>query len=91
MRPVKETLKLRQRTAEEDKAIILIPNHELEVLFPPRFLVQSINSRELACFTDIFMAIEYSLYVHLAPGQKFNPNLSKQAIRDVKIKIDSIG
>ncbi|OWZ00582.1 hypothetical protein PHMEG_00028192 [Phytophthora megakarya] len=58
----------------------MILNHEIEVPFPPRFLVQSMDARQIACFTDIFMAIEYPLYAHLAPGQKFSHNLSKQAL-----------
>lgn len=67
--PPAETLELRTRPRDEDKVLLMILNHEIEVPYPPPFLVQSMDVRELACFTDIFMAIEYPLYAHLAPGQ----------------------
>ncbi|OWZ20535.1 hypothetical protein PHMEG_0005038 [Phytophthora megakarya] len=59
----------------------MILNHELDVPFPPRFLVQS------TCFTDIFLTIEYPLYAHLAPGQKLSP---KQEIRKFKASLSRV-
>ncbi|EGZ09066.1 hypothetical protein PHYSODRAFT_412822, partial [Phytophthora sojae] len=58
----------------------MILNHEIEVPAPPYFLVQSMTASELSCFTDIFLAIEYPLYAHLAPGQRFGEHMTKQAI-----------
>ncbi|KAE9331822.1 hypothetical protein PF008_g15238 [Phytophthora fragariae] len=58
----------------------MILNHEIEVPGPPPFLKQSMTSTELAIFTDIFLAVEYPLYAHLAPGQQFGDNMSRQAI-----------
>ncbi|KAG3075886.1 hypothetical protein PI124_g17980 [Phytophthora idaei] len=65
---VEPTLQLRERTDDENKSLLMVLNHELQVPFPPRFLIRSMDARELAYFTDIFMAIEYPLYAHLAPG-----------------------
>ncbi|OWZ21775.1 hypothetical protein PHMEG_0003633 [Phytophthora megakarya] len=79
-RRVEEVLQLRERTAEEDKALLMILRHDIEVPYPPRLLVQSMDARELACFVDIFMSIEYQLYAHLTPGQKFSTALPKQEI-----------
>ncbi|KAF1792389.1 hypothetical protein GQ600_7134 [Phytophthora cactorum] len=61
---------LRTRSPDEDKAIQMILNHELE----------SMTALELAFFTDLFMAIEYPLYAHLAPGQKFGANMSQYTL-----------
>ncbi|KAG1712695.1 hypothetical protein DVH05_000435 [Phytophthora capsici] len=71
---------LRDMTDEEKQAIEMILHHQLEVPIPPRFLIQIMDARELAAFTDLFMAIEYPLYAHLLPGQRFGPNMSIQAI-----------
>ncbi|EEY62405.1 uncharacterized protein PITG_14845 [Phytophthora infestans T30-4] len=46
-------------TDEEKQAIEIILNHQLEVPIPPRFVIQIMDARELAVFTDLFMAIEY--------------------------------
>ncbi|OWZ09254.1 hypothetical protein PHMEG_00018074 [Phytophthora megakarya] len=80
MAPAQALTQLRERTKDEDNALLMILNHEIEVPAPPNFLVQSMTAWELACFTDIFLAIEYPLYAHLAPGQRFGENLSKQAL-----------
>ncbi|KAE9358618.1 hypothetical protein PR003_g1163 [Phytophthora rubi] len=67
-----ETLAVPRRcTEEEDRALLMILTHELEVPHPPRFLVQTMTGEEIARFIDIFKAIEYPLYAHLAPGQRF--------------------
>ncbi|KAG1706310.1 hypothetical protein DVH05_001458 [Phytophthora capsici] len=58
----------------------MILHHQLEVPIPPRFLIQIMDARELAAFTDLFMAIEYPLYAHLLPGQRFGSNMTKQVI-----------
>ncbi|KAE9107839.1 hypothetical protein PF010_g12139 [Phytophthora fragariae] len=80
MQPAQSVTKLRARTEDEDKALLMILNHEIEVPGPPAFLKQSRTSTELAYFTDIFLAIEYPLYAHLAPGQQFGQNMSRHAI-----------
>ncbi|KAG3134155.1 hypothetical protein PI126_g18823 [Phytophthora idaei] len=80
MQPAAVLTQLRQRTTEEYRALLMILNHELEVLFPPRFLVQTMAAKEMARFTDIFMNLEYPLYAHLAPGQRFGVSMSKDAI-----------
>jgi hypothetical protein len=68
MKPALPTTKLRQRTTDESKAIVMIVNHEIEVPFVPHFLQLSRTTSELAVLEDIFMALEYQLYAHLAPG-----------------------
>ncbi|KAE9029847.1 hypothetical protein PR001_g11415 [Phytophthora rubi] len=80
LKPAKVLTQLRPRTPEEDAALLMILNQEIEVPGPPPFLVQSMTAGEIARFTDLFLGIEYSLYAHLAPGQWFGENLSKQAI-----------
>ncbi|KAE8984818.1 hypothetical protein PR003_g15771 [Phytophthora rubi] len=72
--------KLRDRTEDEDKALLMILTHELEVPAPPSFLEQSMTAEELAIFTDVFMALEYPMYAHLVPGQRFGENMSKAAL-----------
>ncbi|KAG1699897.1 hypothetical protein DVH05_012336 [Phytophthora capsici] len=71
MQPAEKVNRLRTRTADEDKALDMITKGQLEVPVPPRFLIQSMDARELAAFTDNFMAIEYPLYAHLLPGHRF--------------------
>jgi hypothetical protein len=73
-------LMLRKRTPDEVKAIVMILNHEIEVPAVPPFLTQSMNFGELACFEDLFMGLEYPLYAHLQPGQRFFNNMVKGAI-----------
>ncbi|KAE8910802.1 hypothetical protein PF003_g5340 [Phytophthora fragariae] len=80
LRPAKALTQLRQRTADEDAALLMIMSQEIEVPRPPNFLVQSMNAGEIARFTDRFLGIEYPLYAHLMPGQWFGENLTKQAI-----------
>lgn len=80
MKPAEPTSVLRGMTDEEKQAIEMILQHKLEVPIPPRFLIQIMDARELAIFTDLFLAIEYPLYAHLLPGQRFGPNMTKQAI-----------
>lgn len=80
MRPVERVLELRQRTTEEDRALVMILTHELELARPPAFLIQSMDAEELAVFTDLFHAIEYPLYAHLAPGQRFGEDMSREAL-----------
>jgi hypothetical protein len=80
MEPAIPTLRLRERTPDEAKAIIMILNHEIEIPRVPAFLTQLMTAGELACFEDLFMALEYPLYAHLAPGQRFFNNMSKSAI-----------
>ncbi|KAE9316266.1 hypothetical protein PR003_g18764 [Phytophthora rubi] len=80
LRPAKALTQLRQRTADEDAALLMIMSQEIEVPRPPNFLVQSMNAGEIARFTDLFWGIEYPLYAHLMPGQWFGENLTKQAI-----------
>ncbi|EEY52922.1 uncharacterized protein PITG_19622 [Phytophthora infestans T30-4] len=63
MRPAEPIRVLREMTDEEKQAIEMILNHQLEVPIPPRFLIQIMDARELAVFTDLFMAIEYPLVV----------------------------
>ncbi|KAE9293501.1 hypothetical protein PF008_g24783 [Phytophthora fragariae] len=46
----------------------------------PSFLEQSMTAEELAIFTDVFMALEYPMYAHLVPGQRFGENMSKAAL-----------
>ncbi|KAG3159026.1 hypothetical protein PC128_g21375 [Phytophthora cactorum] len=38
------------------------------------------TAQELATFSDIFMDLEYPVYAHLVPGQRFRANMSKAAI-----------
>jgi len=78
--PATPTLRLRERTKDEVQAIVMILNHELEVPRLPPFLTQSMDAGELACFEDLFMSLEYPMYAHLAPGQRFFDNMSKSAI-----------
>lgn len=73
MRPAEPIRVLREMTDEEKQAIEMILNHQLEVPIPPRFLIQIMDARELAVFTDLFMAIEYPLYAHLLRGQRYGP------------------
>ncbi|KAG6594067.1 uncharacterized protein IUM83_19670 [Phytophthora cinnamomi] len=80
LRPADPTTQLRERTEDETKAIVMILNHEIEVPKVPPFLKRSMDPSELACFADIFMALEYPLYAHLAPGQRFFGNMPKGAI-----------
>lgn len=80
MKPAEPVRELRERTEEENQALVMILNHQLEVPVPPRFLVLSMTVVELAAFTDIFMALEYPLYAHLAPGQRYGTGLGKQSI-----------
>ncbi|KAE9181101.1 hypothetical protein PF005_g23007 [Phytophthora fragariae] len=79
-RPVERVVELRGRTADEDRALIMILNHELELARPPTFLIQSMDAEELAVFTDLFHAIEYPLYAHLAPGQRFDNDMACESI-----------
>ncbi|KAE8879755.1 hypothetical protein PF003_g36154 [Phytophthora fragariae] len=79
-RPVERVVELRGRTADEDRALIMILNHELELARPPTFLVQSMDAEELAVFTDLFHAIEFPLYAHLAPGQRFDNDMACESI-----------
>ncbi|KAE9138103.1 hypothetical protein PF010_g1050 [Phytophthora fragariae] len=69
MTPMETLAVPRRYTEEEDRALLMILTHELEVPHPPRFLVQTMTGEEIARFIDIFKAIEYPLYAHLAPGQ----------------------
>jgi hypothetical protein len=78
--PATPTLRLRERTKDEVQAIVMILNHEIEVPRVPPFLTQSMDAGELACFEDLFMSLEYPMYAHLAPGQRFFDNMSKSAI-----------
>ncbi|KAE8966829.1 hypothetical protein PR003_g29349 [Phytophthora rubi] len=80
LQPAELLTQLRERTEDEVKAIVMILNHEIEVPNVPPFLIQSMDPSELACFEDIFMALEYPLYAHLAPGQRFFANMTKGAI-----------
>nr|KAE8948140.1 hypothetical protein PF009_g2272 [Phytophthora fragariae] len=80
LRPADPTTQLCERTEDETKVIVMILNHEIEVPKVPPFLKQSMDPSELACFADIFMALEYPLYAHLAPGQRFFYNMTKGAI-----------
>ncbi|GMF34629.1 unnamed protein product [Phytophthora fragariaefolia] len=80
LRPAEPTNQFRQRTDDEVKAIVMILNHELEVPHVPPFLAQTMGPGELAVFEDLFMAHEYPLYAHLAPGQRFFANMTKGAI-----------
>jgi hypothetical protein len=48
----------------------MILSHEIAVAMAPPFLRQSMTISKLAVFEDMFMALEYPLYAHLAPGQK---------------------
>jgi hypothetical protein len=80
MQPANPTTKVRQRTPEEAKAFVMMLNHEIEVPMVSPFLRQSMTISQLAVFEDIFMALEYPLYAHLAPGQKFYDNLPTSAI-----------
>jgi hypothetical protein len=74
------TTKLRKRTADEKKALVMILNHEIEVPTIPPFLRLSMTPGELAVFEDIFMALEYPLYAHLEPGQRFYDNLTSNVV-----------
>ncbi|GMF29165.1 unnamed protein product [Phytophthora fragariaefolia] len=58
LQPAEPTLQLRERTEDEVKAIVMILNHEIEVPKVPQFLKQSMAPSELACFADIFMALD---------------------------------
>ncbi|KAE9163115.1 hypothetical protein PF004_g30258 [Phytophthora fragariae] len=80
LQPAELLTQLRERTEDEVQAIVMILNHEIEVPNVPPFLIRSMDPSELACFEDIFMALEYPLYAHLAPGQRFFANMTKGAI-----------
>jgi hypothetical protein len=80
MQPATPTSKLRARTADETAALLMILNHEIEVPLVPPFLVQSMEPGELAVFEDLFKALEYSIYAHIAPGQRFFSNMTMAAI-----------
>lgn len=58
----------------------MILNYEIEIPKVPPFLKQSMGPSELACFANIFMALEYPLYAHLVPGQRFFDNMANGAI-----------
>ncbi|GMF20085.1 unnamed protein product [Phytophthora fragariaefolia] len=72
--------RLRERTKDEIAAVEMILNHDIEVPKVPPFLSQFMSPDELAVFEDIFMALEYPIYTHLAPGQRFFDNMSKGAL-----------
>jgi hypothetical protein len=74
------TSKLRPRTADETAAIVMILNHAIDVPAVPSFLTQSMAPGELAVFEDLFKALEYSLYAHIAPGQRFFSNMAPDVI-----------
>jgi hypothetical protein len=80
LEPAVPTMRLRERTADEAAAILMIFNHEIEIPRVRIFLTQSMTAGELACFEDMFMALEYPLYAHLAPGQRFFDNMTKSAL-----------
>lgn len=70
----------RKSTEEEDTAPLMIVTHKLEVSFPPRFLVQIMAGEQMAKFIDLFKAMEYPLFAHLAPGQRVGENMPKQVL-----------
>ncbi|KAG2805982.1 hypothetical protein PC111_g17577 [Phytophthora cactorum] len=80
LQPAKSLTKLRERTVDENAALLLILNHDIEVPRPPDFLLQSMDAEAYATFADIFHSIEYPLYAHLAPGQKFGNDLTREFI-----------
>ncbi|KAG3130942.1 hypothetical protein PI126_g20278 [Phytophthora idaei] len=80
LQPAKSLTKLRERTVDENAALLLILNHDIEVPRPPDFLLQSMDAEAYATFTDIFHSIEYPLYAHLAPGQKFGNDFTREFI-----------
>ncbi|KAG3090894.1 hypothetical protein PI124_g20410 [Phytophthora idaei] len=80
LQPAKSLTKLRERTVDENAALLLILNRDIEVPRPPDFLLQSLDAEAYATFTDIFHSIEYPLYAHLAAGQKFGNDLTREFI-----------
>ncbi|KAG1709927.1 hypothetical protein DVH05_016941 [Phytophthora capsici] len=79
-KPVTRVSILRQRTAEEDHILEMILKQEIEVANPPNFLLQSMDAEEMAILTDLIHSLEYPLYAHIAPGQKFSNGLSREAL-----------
>jgi len=80
LQPATVLTRLRERTADEEAALMMILKQEIEVTGPPPFLVQSMTAGEIARFTDLFLGIEYPLYAHLARGQWYSDNLTKTGI-----------
>ncbi|OWZ22549.1 hypothetical protein PHMEG_0002741 [Phytophthora megakarya] len=80
LKPMPTLTQQRQRTPDEDAAIMLILTQKIEVPYTPPFLGQSMNAYEIACFTDMLLAIEYPLYAHVAPGQRFGENESREVL-----------
>eukprot|EP00644_Phytophthora_capsici_P004948 jgi/Phyca11/96586/e_gw1.1.1708.1 len=58
----------------------MILKQEIEVANPPNFLLQSMDAEEMAILTDLIHSLEYPLYAHIAPGQKFSNGLSREAL-----------
>ncbi|GMF47018.1 unnamed protein product [Phytophthora fragariaefolia] len=80
LQPAYPTTKLRAKTADEVAAIVMILNHEIEVPMVPPFRTQSMTPGELAVFEEIFKALEYPIYAHLAPGQRFFDSMQKGVV-----------
>ncbi|POM81528.1 hypothetical protein PHPALM_489 [Phytophthora palmivora] len=68
LEPAADRLTPRPMTEDEEAALLALFKHEFEVPAPPPFLLETMTSDEYARFEDNFLAIEYSLYAHLAPG-----------------------